>query len=71
MRSSRVASFGQFVFVPLGQEFIAAYGWQTALVMIGSCSFAGVILASLPVVIAYVFLQRYFVAGITAGASKG
>ena len=33
--------------------------------------FAGVILASLPVVVAYVFLQRYFVAGITAGASKG
>ena len=33
--------------------------------------FAGVILASLPVVVAYVFLQRFFVAGITAGASKG
>ena len=33
--------------------------------------FSGVVLASLPVVIAYVFLQRYFVAGITAGASKG
>ncbi|MFJ4027217.1 carbohydrate ABC transporter permease [Paenarthrobacter sp. NPDC089989] len=33
--------------------------------------FAGVILASLPVVVAYIFLQRYFVAGITAGASKG
>lgn len=41
-----LASFGQFVFVPLGQEFIAAYGWQTALIMIGSCSFAGVILAT-------------------------
>lgn len=33
--------------------------------------FSGVVLASLPVVIAYIFLQRYFVAGITAGASKG
>lgn len=33
--------------------------------------FAGVILASAPVVAAYVFLQRYFVAGMTAGASKG
>ncbi|MGB3376191.1 MAG: carbohydrate ABC transporter permease [Microbacterium sp.] len=33
--------------------------------------FAGVILASAPVVLAYVFLQRYFVAGMTAGASKG
>jgi len=33
--------------------------------------FSGVVLASLPVVIAYIFLQRFFVAGITAGASKG
>jgi len=33
--------------------------------------FTGVIVASLPIVIAYVFLQRYFVAGITAGATKG
>lgn len=33
--------------------------------------FTGVLLASLPVVVAYVFLQRYFVAGITAGANKG
>jgi raffinose/stachyose/melibiose transport system permease protein len=33
--------------------------------------FAGVLVASLPMVLAYVFLQRYFVAGITAGATKG
>jgi len=33
--------------------------------------FSGVILASLPVVLAYIFLQRYFVAGITSGATKG
>lgn len=33
--------------------------------------FASVILASAPIVVAYVFLQRYFVAGITAGANKG
>ena len=33
--------------------------------------FTGVIVASAPIVIAYVFLQRYFVAGITAGAVKG
>jgi ABC-type glycerol-3-phosphate transport system permease component len=33
--------------------------------------FTGVVLASLPVVVGYVFLQRYFVAGITAGAVKG
>lgn len=33
--------------------------------------FAGVLVASAPMVIAYVFLQRYFVAGMTAGATKG
>ncbi|NLT94308.1 MAG: carbohydrate ABC transporter permease [Clostridia bacterium] len=33
--------------------------------------FAGVLIASIPVVIAYLFLQKYFVAGMTAGATKG
>lgn len=33
--------------------------------------FTGVVVSSLPIVVAYVFLQRYFVAGITAGATKG
>jgi len=32
---------------------------------------AGVVIAILPVVTIYVFLQRYFVSGITAGALKG
>lgn len=33
--------------------------------------FAGVIIASAPLVITYIFLQRYFVAGVTAGSVKG
>lgn len=33
--------------------------------------FAGVLLASAPIVLAYVFLQRWFVAGMTSGALKG
>ncbi len=33
--------------------------------------FTGVIIASAPMVIAYIFLQRFFVAGMTAGALKG
>lgn len=33
--------------------------------------FTGVVIASTPIVVAYVFLQRYFVAGLTAGAVKG
>jgi len=33
--------------------------------------FTGVIIASAPIVVAYLFLQRYFVAGMTAGSVKG
>lgn len=33
--------------------------------------FTGVVIASLPMIVAYAFLQRHFVAGITAGALKG
>ncbi|WAH38377.1 carbohydrate ABC transporter permease [Alicyclobacillus dauci] len=33
--------------------------------------FAGVLLSSIPMVVLYVFLQRYFIAGMTAGAVKG
>lgn len=32
--------------------------------------FTGILIASAPMVVAYVFLQRYFVAGMTAGAIK-
>lgn len=33
--------------------------------------FAGVTVASLPMIVAYIFMQRYFIAGITAGSVKG
>ncbi|MHB1628155.1 MAG: carbohydrate ABC transporter permease [Bacilli bacterium] len=33
--------------------------------------FAGVLLASIPIVILYLALQKYFIAGMTAGAVKG
>jgi raffinose/stachyose/melibiose transport system permease protein len=32
--------------------------------------FTGVLVASAPLVIIYVFLQRYFVAGLTAGSAR-
>jgi ABC-type maltose transport system permease subunit len=32
---------------------------------------AAALLGSLPVVMVYMFFQRYFVAGLTAGAVKG
>jgi raffinose/stachyose/melibiose transport system permease protein len=33
--------------------------------------FTGVAIASIPLTIAYIFLQRYFIEGMTAGALKG
>ncbi len=33
--------------------------------------FSGVVVASVPMIIAYAFLQRFFIAGISAGAVKG
>src|SRR6266508_541989 len=33
--------------------------------------FTGVVIASVPIVLAYLFLQRWFVAGMTAGSVKG
>ncbi|MBD8032512.1 MULTISPECIES: carbohydrate ABC transporter permease [Solibacillus] len=33
--------------------------------------FTGVLIASAPMILAYLFLQRYFIAGITAGSVKG
>ncbi|MGQ9371518.1 MFS transporter [Azospirillum sp. ST 5-10] len=33
--ATAAGSLGQFLFAPMGQAFIAAYGWQTALVLLG------------------------------------
>jgi len=50
---------------------LALIGFQGEFLTNYPLLFTGVIVSSLPIVIAYVFLQRYFVAGITAGAVKG
>lgn len=42
-------------------EYVSEYGY----------AFASVILAALPIIIAFVFLQKYFIKGLTAGAVKG
>ncbi|WP_029006913.1 MFS transporter [Azospirillum halopraeferens] len=34
--ATAAGSLGQFLFAPMGQAFIAAYGWQTALVLLGA-----------------------------------
>ena len=33
--ATAAGSMGQFLFAPMGQAFIAGYGWQTALVLLG------------------------------------
>lgn len=49
---------------------LALIGFQGEFLTNYPLLFTGVILSSLPIVIAYVLLQRQFVAGITAGAGK-
>lgn len=50
---------------------IALLGFQGQYLTNYPLIFSGVILASIPMVIAYIFLQRYFIAGMTAGSMKG
>lgn len=42
-------------------EYVSEYGY----------AFAGIILASLPISILFIFLRKYFIKGLTAGAVKG
>jgi raffinose/stachyose/melibiose transport system permease protein len=52
--------------LPLGLlQFQQGYGGQFTLMA------AAVVMASAPAILVYVFLQRYFVSGLTAGAVKG
>ncbi len=50
---------------------VALLGFQGEFLTDYPLLFTGVVVASTPIVIAYVFLQRYFVAGMTAGSVKG
>ena len=43
--ATAAASMGQFVFAPLGQGFIMAFGWQTALILLGSITLLIILLA--------------------------
>ncbi len=35
--ATAAGSLGQFAFAPIGQAFIAAYGWQSALLLLAAC----------------------------------
>lgn len=42
-------------------EYVSEYGY----------AFAGIVIASLPITLIFIFLQKYFIKGLTAGAVKG
>lgn len=42
-------------------QYVSEYGY----------AFAGIIMASLPIVLLFIFLQKYFIKGLVAGAVKG
>lgn len=44
--ATAAGSMGQFLFAPTGQAFIAAYGWQTALILFGASMLMIPVLAS-------------------------
>ena len=48
---------------------IVLLGW-VALVGLAVCSLSGMVITIVPAVIAFAFLQRYVIKGITAGAIK-
>jgi len=43
--ATAAGSLGQFLFAPLGQAFISAYGWHEAMVILGLCVLVVVLLA--------------------------
>ena len=52
--------------LPIGMnDFIGQYGIRYGELMASS------VMVSVPVIVLFMFLQRYFVAGMTAGATKG
>ena len=50
---------------------VAVYQFFGAKVTEYGYAFAGIIMASLPIIIMFLFLQKYFIKGLVAGAVKG
>ena len=66
------SSIGSKEKLPGGIAFVSVGGIILGLMMcIFPSAFAGIILASLPISILFIFLQKYFIKGLTAGAVKG
>jgi len=76
---SFISTFGEFIIarVVLQSESnwtlaVGLYGWVSALLEANWGLFtAGAVIAAIPVLILFLFLQKYIVGGLTAGAVKG
>ena len=59
--------FNQFCFEVQKGEFVSIVGSNGS----GKTTLLNIVCGSLPVVLIFVFLQRYMISGLTAGAVKG
>nr|WP_243738298.1 ABC transporter permease subunit [Cellulomonas shaoxiangyii] len=76
---SFISSFGEFIIARLVLQSernwtvaVGLYNWVSALLEANWGLFtAGAVIAAVPVLLLFLFLQRYIVGGLTAGAVKG
>lgn len=76
---SFISTFGEFIIarVILQSErnwtlAVGLYGWVSALLEANWGLFtAGAVISAIPVLVLFLFLQKYIVGGLTAGATKG
>ena len=76
---SFISTFGEFIIARLVLQSernwtvaVGLYGWVSALLEANWGLFAaGAVIAALPVLVLFLFLQKYIVGGLTAGAVKG
>nr|WP_242635575.1 MULTISPECIES: sugar ABC transporter permease [Cellulomonas] len=76
---SFISTFGEFIIARLVLQSeanwtvaVGLYGWVSALLEANWGLFAaGAVISALPVLVLFLFLQKYIVGGLTAGAVKG
>jgi len=76
---SFISTFGEFIIARLVLQSernwtvaVGLYGWVSALLEANWGLFAaGAVISALPVLLLFLFLQKYIVGGLTAGAVKG
>ena len=66
-----VLAAGLYAFTQSWNEFLYALVFTTGDVYGWGFLMAGAVLTTLPVIAAYIYLQKYMVEGLTAGSVKG